>query len=257
MLKRTGASDHMRLAGGHGGRPHWSVKGRVDKLSAGDNDPAMTVTEDPPAAAVRGARRRIESRRRLLAAARTLFVSRGYHATRPQDIAREADVGNGTFYLHFTDKRDIFLAFAEEACNELRAELEGPLSSAGSLVERLSAGIEAAFDFGERNVGLVAAALMDLHIIDPSEPIGSRQRDQLAEGLAHVLACAQRSGEMRADLDPLILAHALIGMVEQAGTHAWKARTERADLMANLNVFVTALVATPHTPPTQTPDALS
>ena len=43
--------------------------------------------------------RRDSTRERLLAAARTLFVSRGYHLTRPQDVSRLAGVGYGTFYL--------------------------------------------------------------------------------------------------------------------------------------------------------------
>jgi AcrR family transcriptional regulator len=43
--------------------------------------------------------------------ARKLFVERGYHATRPQDIAREAGLGHGTFYLHYRDKRACFHAF--------------------------------------------------------------------------------------------------------------------------------------------------
>ena len=56
---------------------------------------------------------------RLRLAARELFVERGYHETRPQDIARLAGVANGTFYLHFTDKQQAFLDFAEQAQNEL------------------------------------------------------------------------------------------------------------------------------------------
>lgn len=37
-------------------------------------------------------RRKADTRRRLLAAARVLFVEKGYDATRPQDIAQAADV---------------------------------------------------------------------------------------------------------------------------------------------------------------------
>src|SRR5687767_11374305 len=67
----------------------------------------------------RNSRRKPESLARLKAAARKLFVERGYDATRPQDIARAAGLGHGTFYLHYPDKRACFLAFIAEARREL------------------------------------------------------------------------------------------------------------------------------------------
>src|SRR6478735_2778613 len=64
-------------------------------------------------------RRKPESLAKIKRAARKLFVERGYHATRPQDIAREAGLGHGTFYLHYPDKKACFLAFVEDARTEL------------------------------------------------------------------------------------------------------------------------------------------
>src|SRR4029077_1614264 len=71
----------------------------------------------------RSVRRKPESLAKIKKAARRLFVERGYHATRPQDIAREAGLGHGTFYLHYPDKRACFLSFVEEARAELDAYL--------------------------------------------------------------------------------------------------------------------------------------
>ena len=68
---------------------------------------------------LRASRRKPDSLAKLKQAGRRLFVERGYHATRPQDIAREAGLGHGTFYLHFPDKRACFLDFVEDARQEL------------------------------------------------------------------------------------------------------------------------------------------
>ena len=65
-------------------------------------------------------RRKAETRQRLLTAASNLFAERGFEATRPQDIARAADVAIGTFYLHFADRREAFRAFTAAAAEELR-----------------------------------------------------------------------------------------------------------------------------------------
>jgi AcrR family transcriptional regulator len=50
-----------------------------------------------------------ETRIRLVEAAGKLFNSVGYFGTDSNRIARAAGYAPGTFYVHFTDKRDIFL----------------------------------------------------------------------------------------------------------------------------------------------------
>src|ERR1700753_3684374 len=79
----------------------------------------MDSTETAPdQGETRSVRRKPESLAKIKCAARKLFVERGYHATRPQDIAREAGLGHGTFYLPYPDKRACFLAFVESARQE-------------------------------------------------------------------------------------------------------------------------------------------
>ena len=80
----------------------------------------MTIDEAKAVPARRGEK----SRRKLLDAARDLFVERGYHDTRPQDISKAAGVGHGTFYLHFADKRECFLSFVDEAQDELQQAID-------------------------------------------------------------------------------------------------------------------------------------
>src|SRR5216117_3228027 len=80
----------------------------------GNSNLVVALRHDAPAP-----RRKLESLAKLKRAARKLFVERGYHATRPQDIAREAGLGHGTFYLHYPDKKACFLAFVDDAREEL------------------------------------------------------------------------------------------------------------------------------------------
>lgn len=54
-----------------------------------------------------------QTRERLLAAAARLFNRVGYHGTDSNRIAEEAGYSTGTFYKHFRDKREIFLAAYE------------------------------------------------------------------------------------------------------------------------------------------------
>lgn len=51
--------------------------------------------------------RRLQTREKLIEAAKTVFSEKGFHNTSVLDITETADVGKRTFYLHFTDKEAI------------------------------------------------------------------------------------------------------------------------------------------------------
>ena len=63
----------------------------------------------------RGARRRMETRAKLLRAARELVARNGIGETSIQQITETADVGFGSFYNHFDSKDQIVDAVMEEA----------------------------------------------------------------------------------------------------------------------------------------------
>jgi AcrR family transcriptional regulator len=62
----------------------------------------------------RHARRREQTRARLLEAARALFARQGVDNTRISEITDEADVGFGSFYNHFDSKEAIIEAVLAE-----------------------------------------------------------------------------------------------------------------------------------------------
>ncbi len=60
-------------------------------------------------------RARLDSIRRIVSAARTLFVELGYDATTLQRIANDSNLAMGTLFHYISDKRDLlYLIFNEE-----------------------------------------------------------------------------------------------------------------------------------------------
>src|ERR1700744_686448 len=98
-------------------------------------------------AEIRPIRRKPESLAKLKRAARKLFVERGYHATRPQDIAREAGLGHGTFYLHYPDKKACFLAFVDEAREELSLFMRARPPTERTLETPIGANLKAIYEY--------------------------------------------------------------------------------------------------------------
>lgn len=83
-----------------------------------------TVALAPRGVEPRGRAAQMEvTRRALLDAARTLFTSAGYQATRTEEVVRMAGVTRGALYHHFKDKEDLFLAVLSEVEAEVAATL--------------------------------------------------------------------------------------------------------------------------------------
>lgn len=187
----------------------------------------------------RRTRKREESRRRLLEAARELFVTKGYHDTRPQDIARAAGVGHGTFYLYFPDKRACFADFVDEACAELDTLVEARMAAANNFSGRIEAIIRSILDFDLANRGVLNAALSNPEVIAASSeekiPLLERWGNQWADGIQGYMD----RGNCHRDYDSAIIGQAIVGLLHQTTRVCSKRRYDRDLLVRNLTLFLT------------------
>jgi AcrR family transcriptional regulator len=165
-------------------------------------------------------RRPQDSRARLLAAARKLFVERGYHATRPQDISRDAGLGHGTFYLHFTDKRACFLAFVEEARAELDAVLSTHTAEATDLTTAVRGTLQAIYDYGTANPGVLVTAMNDAAVIAAEQASSETLVDKWAMDWAGMLKTLSPSGATVSDADAAIIGAAVVGIIHEGSAYA-------------------------------------
>lgn len=74
--------------------------------------PAGDVEGAGDGRSLRAQARREQRRGLILAAATRVFKDKGYHATSVGDIIDAAQIARGTFYLYFTNKREIFAALS-------------------------------------------------------------------------------------------------------------------------------------------------
>ena len=91
-------------------------------------------------------RRREQTRIDLLEAAQRVISRKGYHLTRIADIASEADVGLGTFYLHFKTKNEIFIELVEKGAGELREMIREAKRGSANVEDRLRVTIQTLMD---------------------------------------------------------------------------------------------------------------
>lgn len=83
-------------------------------------------------------RHKEDLRKRILEAAKKLFVASGYEATSIRKIAQEIEFSPTTIYLYYKDKSDIIYALHQEGFLMLRQDFQ-PLMQVESPFERLKA----------------------------------------------------------------------------------------------------------------------
>ncbi|MEC7521306.1 MAG: TetR/AcrR family transcriptional regulator [Myxococcota bacterium] len=116
-----------------------------------------------------GRKSKEERRRELLDAARDVFVQKGFQAATIDDIALEASVARGTFYLYFDDKRAVFEALVDRflvAIGQCVKSIElGP--DAPPPVDQLRANIRRVVEQCLAEPTIVKLALFDATGLDP------------------------------------------------------------------------------------------
>ena len=89
-------------------------------------DPA---TEPVDAAPLRRSRRKEARPGELLDAALDLFVTKGYAATKVEEVARKAGVSKGTLFLYFPSKEELFKAVVRHVLADRFAEWDVELNA--------------------------------------------------------------------------------------------------------------------------------
>ena len=156
-------------------------------------------------------RRRERTRQELLAAATRVLAEKGLDRTKITDIAAAADVGVGTFYLHFPDKEALFDAVVEETVRRLKATVDAAREKARGPLAKVQAANRAFFRFARDNREVFkivfghAAAFNDLIRRAQALFIADLEKT-VREGIT--------SGAF-APLPPALVAQAVVGMATQ------------------------------------------
>jgi TetR/AcrR family acrAB operon transcriptional repressor len=155
-------------------------------------------------------RSREQTRARLISSGKQLFAKRGLHGVTTHGIARRAGVAAGTFYLHFKDKTELFREIATETMAELRRLMDTVNQSEVSLRDGVGARVAALVGFAEANRDVM---LIIFGNDTEAAQIESELLDRFAADIARGRSLKVESGEMPAEIDPVVMSQALVGML--------------------------------------------
>jgi AcrR family transcriptional regulator len=157
------------------------------------------------------AQSKLKTRRRVLDAARRLFMERGYEAATIRDIAAQADLSTGAVFASFIDKTDLFNAVMAEDFQRQVEALRGASKPGSKVEDALLAVFEAGYRFHGAQLPLLQAAIS----LSWSHGLGGEFGDRPSFGLAmdalsDILTRGVAAGELKADSEEVRLAAELL-----------------------------------------------
>lgn len=179
----------------------------------------------PAGAARRPATRGRRTRRRLLDAAEAVFAEHGYHDASIVRIVERAGVAQGTFYIYFRSKLEVYEELIDDLNMRLRdAMTKGAAAGGDDRLQAERSGFAAFFRFTAEHPALYRV-IREAEFVAPEAT--HRHYERIIEGYTRALSAAMAAGEVQ-PCDPTVLAWALIAVGQLVGMRwiVWDHREE-------------------------------
>jgi len=156
-------------------------------------------------------RSQVQTHQRLLDQGLRLFATQGISRTKAIDIARAASVAVGTLYLHFQDKDGLLHEILITGLGKLRAPLRALVQERHpSYSHSLRRHVEVMVDFVNNRPDL---SKVMFHPEVLHTPVGKDVVDFMTLTMENLLREGAACGNVRKDIDPVVAAQALAGML--------------------------------------------
>ncbi len=152
--------------------------------------------------------RGIDTKERIIRAAANVFYQKGYYGGSISDIANEAGVANGTFYIYFDSKLDLYKYLLSEYGKRIRANSSIAIQNAANRKEAERLGIKSFFEYVLKDQSIFNIIWESLYI---DKNLFDEFYSTFAESYAQQLKKAQKKGEV-SNIDPKVLSYVLIGI---------------------------------------------
>ncbi len=164
---------------------------------------------------------------RILQAAVKVFAEKGFFNSRISEIAKEANVADGTIYLYFKNKDDILISLFEEEFGKIVEEMRRKLEEEGDPLQKIR-------KFAIAHLSIVAqqqelAEVLGVEVRQSSKFMKEYVNQRFIEYLNLIRSIVQEGQErglIRKDLTPGIVKRALFGALDEMARY-WILSTKK------------------------------
>lgn len=132
------------------------------------------------------------------------------------EIARAAGITRSAFYLYFADRRELLVAAAAQATEELYGEADRWWHGSGAPEARLRSALEGVVGLYERHASLLRVVTEVATYDEEVRAFWRRVVERFIAATADYLVRERRAGRLSRDLEPNPTAESLVWMLERS-----------------------------------------
>jgi TetR/AcrR family fatty acid metabolism transcriptional regulator len=178
--------------------------------------------------------RRLTSREikheRILRAATEVFANKGYFEARMTDVAKQAEVADGTLYLYFEGKEHLLMSIFDDVLGRFIDRLQQEISELDDPVAKLRVMVRLHLETLGRDPAL--AQVLQIETRHSRRFMSVFTRGKLGEYLnllRTIIEEGQESGAFRRDINPGLATNVVFGAVDEL-VMSWVLTDQAGDL---------------------------
>ena len=172
-------------------------------------------------------------RKAIIQAAIEVFGKKDFQSAAISEIAQSAGVADGTIYQYFKNKEDLFFSIPVEKTKEFRDELNLHLQGIDGALNKIRKFVWYFLYFFKTNPEYGRILMLEMRV--SRSFVATATYDFLKKSVSQVMeiiAEGQKEKVIRADIDPYVMRHLILGVLEHMATR-WLLKGARYDLLAH------------------------
>lgn len=159
---------------------------------------------------------KVDKHEQILRAAIKTFAKKGFYNTRISDIAKEANIADGTIYLYFKNKDNLLVSLFEESMDQIIHMVEEKLANIKDPIEKLRAFIKFHFELIQKDKFL--SEVISVELRQSNKFIKEYKNIKFREYLniiSAIIKDGQEKGLIEKHLMPGILKRIIFGALDE------------------------------------------
>jgi TetR/AcrR family transcriptional regulator, fatty acid metabolism regulator protein len=157
-----------------------------------------------------------EKYQKIIDAAIKVFAKKGFFHAKVADVAKQADVADGTIYLYFKNKDDLLISIFENSMDNFLSQAKKTIDTKESIKDKLKAFLTLHLTLLEKNQKL--ATVLQLELRSSHKFMTEYKAEKFFQYLRlieELIIEGQQQGLFKPNLNPHIVTRAIFGAVDE------------------------------------------